>query len=279
LIKTRASTQNNSLKDLSESYSQSKTKKRIKKIPTAILVCILILAVVTAFSWLIKPLTQQPPYQKAAGQYVYLINNSNSQNPTWSELCTFLVADKTVEITYAEKTWACADYAEKLHNNAEAAGIKAAWVAIDFQNERIGHAANAFNTTDRGLVYIDCTGKQLFQQINLAALSYPGDYKRYGISYHSDKVAYIQKGGIYGVVSLDSAYGVQYSDYEKWSQDKILFESKIAAYKTQLDGRQSVNSSEYQDLKRQEKEIDQLGFKLGGFWEPLGIVTDVKVYW
>jgi len=45
-----------------------------------------------------------------------------------------------------------------LHNNAEEAEIRAAFVAADLVDEQDGHALNAFNTTDRGLVYIDDTG-------------------------------------------------------------------------------------------------------------------------
>jgi hypothetical protein len=52
----------------------------------------------------------------------------------------------------------CADFAETLHNNAEKAGWRAAYVGIDLAGSERGHALNAFQTTDQGLVYIDCTG-------------------------------------------------------------------------------------------------------------------------
>lgn len=42
---------------------------------------------------------------------------------------------------------------------------------------------------------------------------------------------------------------------------------------------QFVSPAEYIELKRMEKEIDELGSKLGGFWEPLGIVSEIKIYW
>jgi hypothetical protein len=55
-----------------------------------------------------------------------------------------------------------------LHNNAEKAGIRCAYVSLDMVGysdpynlgiaSDAGHACNAFETTDRGLVYIDCTG-------------------------------------------------------------------------------------------------------------------------
>jgi len=51
----------------------------------------------------------------------------------------------------------CGDFAERLHNNAEMAGIRCAYVSVEFA-EGLGHACNAFQTTDRGLIYIDCTG-------------------------------------------------------------------------------------------------------------------------
>ena len=62
----------------------------------------------------------------------------------------------------------CADFAERLHNNAEMAGIRCGYVSLDTtgytdpHNLGIapdsGHACNVFATTDRGLIYIDCTG-------------------------------------------------------------------------------------------------------------------------
>jgi hypothetical protein len=58
-------------------------------------------------------------------------------------------------------------FAEMVYNNAEKAGWKAAYVTVrlsgypDYYNLGIssnaGHALNAFQTTDRGLIYIDCT--------------------------------------------------------------------------------------------------------------------------
>jgi hypothetical protein len=51
----------------------------------------------------------------------------------------------------------CADFAERLHNNAELAGIRCAYVSITLAGNT-GHACDAFQTTDRGLAYIDVTG-------------------------------------------------------------------------------------------------------------------------
>lgn len=91
------------------------------------------------------------------GHEIYLQNNPSAVDPIYNELITFIKLDKTDLIQYSDD-FVCADYAELLHNNAEANGIKTAWVSVNFYNNDDGHALNAFNTTDKGLVYIDSTG-------------------------------------------------------------------------------------------------------------------------
>ncbi len=94
----------------------------------------------------------------ADGHTITLENNLSARNPTYQQLLAFLESDITDTVEYDDSTFVCADYAEKVHNNAEAAGISCAWVAVDFDG--VGgndHACNAFNTVDKGLVYVDCT--------------------------------------------------------------------------------------------------------------------------
>ena len=69
----------------------------------------------------------------------------------------FLEEDDTDKNLYIDNVYMCGSYAQDLHNNAEANGIRAAFVAIHF-HEGNPHALNAFKTLDRGLVYIDVTG-------------------------------------------------------------------------------------------------------------------------
>ncbi|MFC1900360.1 hypothetical protein ACFLYN_02085 [Chloroflexota bacterium] len=134
------------------------------------------------------------------GEFITLLNNQEAKNPTYSELLAFLKSDKTDEFPYRytpfvlgfyygeaedkidierikniidgvvdpENPKVCADFAERLHNNAELAGIRCGYVSLDITNysdpnglgieSDAGHACNVFETTDRGLVYIDCTG-------------------------------------------------------------------------------------------------------------------------
>ncbi len=89
---------------------------------------------------------------------VELIDNPEANNPTWSELISFLAADRTENNDYVVDVYDCSQFSRDLHNNAEAAGIRTAEVQVWFKNETAGHALNAFITNDYGLVYVDCTG-------------------------------------------------------------------------------------------------------------------------
>jgi hypothetical protein len=107
-------------------------------------------------------------YVGADGHVITLVNNKNAVDPTYEQLVEFIKEDTTNEIPYNNTSFVCSDVAERVHNNAEAAGFKCAWVFVDFTNECptinpmtnaliIGHACNLFNTTDKGLIAIDCT--------------------------------------------------------------------------------------------------------------------------
>ncbi|HEX9976745.1 MAG TPA: hypothetical protein VGA82_05795 [Dehalococcoidales bacterium] len=86
-----------------------------------------------------------------------LVDNATATNPTWSQLINFLSKDLTENHTYVANVYDCSQFSRDLHNHAEAAGIRVAEVQVGFKNNPVGHALNAFLTTDYGLVYVDCT--------------------------------------------------------------------------------------------------------------------------
>jgi hypothetical protein len=109
---------------------------------------------------------------------VDLIDNPDATNPTWNQLMTFLSQDKTDAHVYIEDVYDCSQFSQDLHNNAEAAGIRAAEVQIKLKDEHIGHALNAFLTTNYGLVYVDC-------------------------SFKTDRIAHVKTGKEYRAVRVD----------------------------------------------------------------------------
>jgi hypothetical protein len=100
------------------------------------------------------------PFTGAASSSLSLDNYPNTTDPTYNQLIQFIMNDKTDTIIYDFGSFVCADYAVMVHNNAEMNGIKAGVVDLSFSDRSDGHALNVFNTTDKGLVFIDCTGTE-----------------------------------------------------------------------------------------------------------------------
>ena len=187
---------------------------------------------------------------------VVLKNNTAAQDPTWDELMLFLEQDDTDSKLYGFML--CGGFAELVHNNAEIAGIASAFATVNFE-EGIGHAINAFNTTDRGLVYIDCTGKDTFY-VHLPGYVYIGDTDSH------DTIAYLEMGEPIGHINIGLSYGLDYDDYEQW---KLDVQDMIDRFN------EATTNEELQQLKELSDST------LGTFWEEdaTAIVESIKIYW
>jgi len=87
------------------------------------------------------------PEQKVSSSYAL-------KNLTYQEMKAFLDQDTTNSNKYNEDEYVCTDFAAGVNNNADAAGIRCAIVDI-FYPEGYGHTIIAFETTDRGLIFIE----------------------------------------------------------------------------------------------------------------------------
>ena len=156
-----------------------------------------------------------PPYVKGPGERIYLVNNADAGNVSFEALKAFIISDQTDKELYIPSMRMCGYFAETLHNNAERAGIRAAVVIVEFEAGLAPHALNAFETTDRGLVYIDCTG----------ARRSPADFEEwfYKLFYPmgQDRMAYVIKGKEYGTILLEDAESTQYSYYAGYIKSSI----------------------------------------------------------
>jgi uncharacterized phage infection (PIP) family protein YhgE len=92
-------------------------------------------------------------------------DNSQAVNPTWSQLTTFIAQDKTDQHPYDVNSFNCVNYATTVYNNAEKSNIESATVTLKLKNLKVGHAVNAFITSDYGLVYVDCTGNDAIARV------------------------------------------------------------------------------------------------------------------
>lgn len=117
----------------------------------------------------------------ADGHRIILHNNATAINPTYRQMVNFIISDKTDEIPYNYSSFACTDFAEHFHNNAEAAGYQCAWVDISFINGGAVYACNAFNTVDCGLIFVDCANYGNPDNDKIVDLKVGKEYKPEGI--------------------------------------------------------------------------------------------------
>ncbi|MDD5509444.1 MAG: hypothetical protein PHI12_01335 [Dehalococcoidales bacterium] len=143
------------------------------------------------------------------------LEQSEMADISWPELKEFLEQDDTDRLTYIGGRFDCSGFAITLRDHATRCGIRCAYVEISFSVDS-GHALNAFETTDMGLVYVDCT--------------------------EADMIAYVKLDEPYGTISLD---GVK-SEYIVCSGDPAEFWGPLD-YKTHAN---PFSYSYYTDYQR-----------------------------
>jgi len=91
----------------------------------------------------------QVNYARLTTGYGYVL-----RDPSYQEMKNFLEQDETSEQEYLRNEYICVDFAANVKANAAKEGIRCVYVVIEYLGTT-GHAIVAFDTTDRGLVYIE----------------------------------------------------------------------------------------------------------------------------
>ena len=117
----------------------------------------------------------QANYGALTAGYGYVL-----KDPTYQQVKTFMAADRTNDNPYVDDTYVCEDFSADVIVHALQQKIRCGYVSIRYSDS--AHAIVAFNTTDRGLIYIE---PQSDEEVNLAAgkhywtqcvLASPGHY-------------------------------------------------------------------------------------------------------
>jgi len=252
--------------------------------------------------------TQQLPYNGTYGFRVVLENNPAAVDPAWDQVAAFLKSDRTDEMEYVAEDFMCGSFAQDVHNNAEKAGIRAAWVGLDLAGQPIGHAVNAFNTTDRGLVYTDSTG-QTAQEHEVALLKLEASEDGSSVPIpDGDRVAYVENGRELGFISFSVNPSPDYAYYESYRVKSSRFETKLSGFNQKVEAYNAevgdfnrwvggktftVGSDEARRvgewknrlqmslylLKSEEAGLDKEKAGLGPIWEPMGTVSGMDIRW
>jgi len=138
-----------------------------------------------------------------------------------------------------------------LHNRADAAGIKCGVVAVGFAGKQDGHAFDAFPTTDRGIVYVDCTG------INLT--------EREDGALPTDNVVYLLNGSELGELPLAQVDGrLDYAFYldrkdriDAYRQQWKQYAADVGSYNAEVEDHDSQLAANDQLYAAYSRECDQ----------------------
>jgi hypothetical protein len=76
------------------------------------------------------------------------------RNPTYFEAQQFVASDKTASHPYINGSYTCSNFAADFRNNALGAGYGCG-IAFLYFPDTTCHAINCFNTTDKGLVFVE----------------------------------------------------------------------------------------------------------------------------
>ncbi|MFA5056184.1 MAG: hypothetical protein WC562_08495 [Dehalococcoidia bacterium] len=106
------------------------------------------------------------------------------RDPTYSELQRFIEEDNTDKNEYVEGIYSCSDFAASLNNNAVQLGYNAAYVYIAYPDGS-GHAINAFQTVDKGIIFIE---PQYDDEVQLTIGSSYSEQNGYQASDHDDNI-------------------------------------------------------------------------------------------
>ncbi len=221
-------------------------------------------------------------------------SESQLRNPTWAELRRFVETDKTDTLEYIPNEFDCEGFTITLRDHAWRRGFRSGYVAIGLGENVTGHALNAFQTTDKGLVYIDNS--------------------------EHDTIGYIQIGRVYGTIALDgiketyidcnmppdqfwkplayshytgNLFSYDYyenyaSRYEFYSRSIIAYNAEVSSYNSAFNAfKQGDDSHSYSELEAWNDQLeswsvnmDKLVQDLGSVRiEPMGTVRTVEVYW
>jgi len=230
----------------------------------------------------------QADYESLRGDYTSLqasyegslerLKQSELEDPTWSELKEFLELDDTDTLPYTENSFDCTGFAITLRDRAWRYGMRCAFIELGFA-DGTGHALNAFETTDEGLIYVDDT--------------------------EADQIAYIETGQTYGLIHLDTVKSeyitctgdpgefwdsltyrthsnpFSYDYYVDYQGRLQFYEASIEAYNEAVDEYNNGSTKwSNSQLTSWRENLEALEEDIGSiFYKPTEVVETVEVYW
>jgi len=124
----------------------------------------------------------------AVVNYASIVNGKEGtvRDPAYQEMLDFIAFDQTDRNGFNEENYTCLNFALDVKNHAFLKGYKCGLVYVVFPSST--HTVVCFNTTDRGLVYIEPQNDAIVKPI--AGQQY-WDRTKYGPPHYNDTIIYI----------------------------------------------------------------------------------------
>lgn len=100
-------------------------------------------------------------------QQPQLTSTPEYQSVSWQQLTQFLSDDHTNWREYDLENYNCMDYAIDLVANARYSDINAKIVTVQFVDQETGHAFVAFETSDRGTLFVEPQGDNTYSNVDI----------------------------------------------------------------------------------------------------------------
>lgn len=262
--------------------------------------CILIFGTGAGYAFLHSDGTSKSlPLLNMAGQEITINEYRDAADPDFDTLIMFLSEDATENKDYVYPVYTCGDFASRLHDSAEKRGIRCGIVGVKFKtvyeenrSEILnngshyppayssydacrGHAFNAFNTTDRGIIYVDSTGITV-------------EEKEMG-NKPCDMIVYAREGEELGEMRIEQAENLEYSYYKLKEKQYLSYLDKVDKYNSEaetLNREIEENTINYSEALSKKRELESVRSNLEQCNESrwvivgqMGIVDKIRVFW
>ena len=220
--------------------------------------------------------TERLSLLNATSQHIMITEYRYATNVSYDRLMMFLNNDTSDMADYVSPNYTCGDFAAHLHDDAEAQGIRCGIVGVSLNvsgysgldtrymipshpgagdNSDMGHGFTVFNTTDRGLVYIDATGVTSEEKAQ-------GRQPRY-------MVVYFEQGMPLGEIAVNQSESLDYAYYQQKESQYEAYDKKIAEYNDEVQATNAETrafnetfNAYTSDLKAFDEEYDRLSAEL-----------------
>ena len=228
--------------------------------------------------------TERLSILNATSQHLTITDYRYATNVSYDELTSFLNNDTSDLADYVYPNYTCGDFAVHLHDDAESHGIRCGIVGValntsgftgmdtryivparlgDGNNSDTGHGFTVFNTTDRGLVYIDATGVTREEKTQ-------GRQPHYMIVYFKPAMPL-------GEILVNQSKSFDYTYYQQKEIQYQVYDQKISEYNDEVKAFNAETKAFNTTFKSYTSDRDSFDAEYDRFSAELSDLEDANV--